>query len=124
MIPNNHNNAEAMQEIHFICHKEGFPKQSFCAVCKISDHGEAYLSAVGSCEEDVFVDKEMINSQFNILLELDELLTILCTTCLPFLLTVFPFILRTDQPQITSAGMMSLMVTSNPRTPHTLTIAL
>ncbi len=44
-----------------------------CAVCKMSDRGEAYLSANGS-EEDVFIDKETINCQFNILLELDELL--------------------------------------------------
>ncbi len=72
MIPSNHNNSEATQEIHLICHKEGFPKICFCAVCKMSDRGEAYLSAV-SCEEDVFVDKETINGQFNILLKLDEL---------------------------------------------------
>ena len=39
----------------------------------MSDRGEAYLSANGS-EEDVFIDKETINCQFNILLELDELL--------------------------------------------------
>ena len=39
----------------------------------MSDRGEAYLSANGG-EEDVFIDKETINCQFNILLELDELL--------------------------------------------------
>ena len=39
----------------------------------MSDRGEAYLSANGS-EEDVFINKETINCQFNILLELDELL--------------------------------------------------
>ncbi len=39
----------------------------------MSDHGEAYLGA-HSDEEDVFIDKETINCQFNILLELDELL--------------------------------------------------
>ncbi len=43
-----------------------------CVVCKMSDRGKAYTSAVG-CEKDVFADKETINSQFNILLELDEL---------------------------------------------------
>jgi hypothetical protein len=37
----------------------------------MSERGEAYLSAIG-CDEDVFVGKETINSQFNILLELDE----------------------------------------------------
>ncbi len=72
MIPSNCNNSEATQEIHLVCHKECFPKICFCTVCKMSDHGEAYLGAVG-CEEDVFVDKEAINCQFNILLELDEL---------------------------------------------------
>ncbi len=39
----------------------------------MSDPSEAYLCAHGG-EEDVFVDKEAINCQFNILLELDELL--------------------------------------------------
>jgi len=39
----------------------------------MSDHGEAYLSSNGA-EEDVFINKETINCQFNILLELDELL--------------------------------------------------
>jgi hypothetical protein len=39
----------------------------------MSDRGEAHLSA-HSGEEDVFIDKETINHQFDILLELDELL--------------------------------------------------
>ncbi len=39
----------------------------------MSDPGEAYLRAHGG-KEDVFVEKETINRQFNILLELDELL--------------------------------------------------
>ena len=39
----------------------------------MSDRGEAYLCAHGS-EEDVFISKETINCQFNILLLLDELL--------------------------------------------------
>jgi hypothetical protein len=99
--PSNHNSSEAAQEIHFVCCKECFPKICFFAVCKMSIRGEVYLGAVG-CEEDVFIDKEAINCQSNILLELDELslgtLTILCTTRLPFLLTVFPFIMRTDRP--------------------------
>ncbi len=56
MIPSNHKNSEAMQEIHLVCGKEGFPKICFSVVRKVSDRGEAYLSAVG-CEEDVFVDK-------------------------------------------------------------------
>jgi hypothetical protein len=72
LIPSNCNNSEAMQEIHLVCCKEGFATICFCAVCKMSDRGEAYLCALG-CEEDVFVDKETINSQFSIMLELDEL---------------------------------------------------
>ena len=50
-------------------------------------------------EEDVLIDKETINCQFNILLELDELLGNLDNTLrhvLAIPLTVFPFILRTD----------------------------
>ena len=39
----------------------------------MSDCGEAYLSANGG-DEDVFIDKETINCQLYILLELDELL--------------------------------------------------
>ncbi len=73
MIPSNHNNPEATEEIHLVCHMEGFPDQCFCPVCEMSDRSEAYLCAHGG-EEDVFVDKETINRQFNILLELDELL--------------------------------------------------
>ena len=37
------------------------------------NHGEAYLCAVGG-EKYVLVDKEAIDCQLNILLELDELL--------------------------------------------------
>jgi hypothetical protein len=39
----------------------------------MSNHGKAYLSATCG-EENVFVDKETINHQFNILMELDKLL--------------------------------------------------
>jgi hypothetical protein len=39
----------------------------------MSDCGEACVGA-HSGEEDVFIDEETINHQFNILLELDELL--------------------------------------------------
>jgi hypothetical protein len=51
-------------------------------------------------------------------------LTILCITCLPFRQTVFPFILRTDRPQITSTALTSSVVTSDPGTLPALTIAL
>ena len=51
---------------------EGFPNQCFSLVCEMSDRNEAYPSAIGG-EEDVFIDKETINCQLNILLELDEL---------------------------------------------------
>jgi hypothetical protein len=126
VIPSNHNISEATQEIHLICHKEGFPKKCFCVVCKMSDCGEAYLSAVG-CEEDVFVDKEIINSQFTILLDLDELPLNLDNT-LHHALAVpphsVPFHLENRLVPITSVALTSSMVTSNPGTPPTLTIAL
>ncbi len=92
----------------------------------MSDRGEAYLSA-HSGEEDVFIDKETINCQFNILLELDELLGNLDNTLQHALVVPsqhVPFHLENILPQITSAALTSLVVTSNPRTPPTLTIAL
>ena len=103
----------------------GLPKSMIRPVCKMSDRGEAYLSANGG-EEDVFINKETINCQFNIQHLMSSLgtLTILCATHLSFRLTVFPFILRTDRPQITSAALTSLVVTSDPGTIPTLTIAL
>jgi hypothetical protein len=50
----------------------------------MSDRGEAYLG-VHSGVEDVFIDKDTINCQFNILLELDELLGNLDNTLCPAL---------------------------------------
>jgi hypothetical protein len=60
--------------------------------------GEAYFGAE-SGEEDMFVDKEAINCQFNALLELDELLRDFDNTLhqvLAIASNLFPFILRTD----------------------------
>jgi hypothetical protein len=51
-------------------------------------------------------------------------LTILCAMHLSFFRVIFPFILRTDQPQITSVALTSSRVTSEPGTPPALTIAL
>ncbi len=51
-------------------------------------------------------------------------LTIICVTRLTFHRTVFPFILRTDRPQITSAALTLSIVTTDPGTPPVLTIAL
>jgi hypothetical protein len=87
----------------------------------MSDRGEAYLSAIDG-EEDEFIDKETINHQFKIMLELDELLGNLDNTLRHAL--AFPFILRTDRPQITSAALTSWVVTFDPWTPPTLTIPL
>ncbi len=42
-------------------------------VCEMRGRSEAHLHAHGG-EEEVVVDKETINCQFNILLEFDELL--------------------------------------------------
>jgi hypothetical protein len=47
----------------------------------------------------------------------------LCTNLLPFFLTVLPFILRTEHPQITLAAFTSSSGTSQPGTPPLLTIA-
>ncbi len=51
-------------------------------------------------------------------------LIMLCNTLLPFLLTIFPFILRVKRPQIILAAVTSSSVTSLPRTPPALMIAL
>ncbi len=64
----------------------------------MSDHGEAYLCAVGR-EENVYVDKKTSiansTSQWSLMSSMGTLI-ILCTTFLPFLLTVLPFILRME----------------------------
>jgi hypothetical protein len=92
----------------------------------MSDHGEADLCAI-SREEDVFVDKKTsianLTSQWS-LMSLVETLIMLCTTFLFFLLTVLPFILRMEHPQITLGAFASSSGTSLPRTPPALTIAL
>ena len=41
-----------------------------------------------------------------------------------FLIAMFPFVLRTDRAQISSAALSSSVVTSDPGTPPTLTIDL
>jgi hypothetical protein len=95
-------------------------------VCQISDHGEADFCAI-SQEEDVFVDKKNVYCQFDISMELNELCGNLDNALhylLAIPLTVLPFILRTMHPQITLATFISLSVTSLPRTPPALTIAL
>ena len=78
-------------------------------------------------EEDVFIDKETINCQFNTcwsFMSALGTLTILCNTCLQFLLTphIIPFHLENRLPQITSPALTPSVVTSDPRTPPTLTI--
>jgi hypothetical protein len=79
-------------------------------------HREAFFSAVGG-KEQVFVDKKTIDCQLNILLELISSLEILITLwrkLFVFLLTVFPFILRTEQSRIAFAALASVDVTSQP----------
>jgi hypothetical protein len=52
---------------------KGFPYECFCSKTKVRNRGEAYLCALGG-KKYVLVDKEAINCQLNILLELNELL--------------------------------------------------
>ena len=92
----------------------------------MGDHGKANLRAVGS-EQDVFVDKKMSianSTSWWSLISSEGTLIMLCTNLLPFFLTVLPFILRTEHPQITSVAFTSSSVTSQPGTPPLLTIAL
>ena len=88
--------------------------------------GEAYLCALGG-EKYVPVDKEAIDCQLNILLELDELLGNF-DDALRHALAIsshrFPFIFSTDWPQITSAALTSSGMTLHPEIPHALTITL
>jgi hypothetical protein len=92
----------------------------------MNDHREADLCAIG-CKEDVFVDRTNINCQFNISMELDELCGNL-DNALHYPLAIPPhrvtFILRKEHPQIALVAFTSLSVTSLPRTPPALTIAL
>ena len=92
----------------------------------MSDRGEAYLSANGG-EEDVFIDKETINCQFNILLELDELFGNLDNT-LRHTLDVpshsVPIRLKNRSTPNYICGLDVLGGYIRPRDPPTLTIAL
>ncbi len=92
----------------------------------MSGRGEAHPGAEGS-KEHMFVHKKTVNAKFHVLVDLDKLRrdfdNALLLALAP-LRTVFPFILMTDQPQITSAALTSSMVTSDPGTPPEATIAL
>ncbi len=72
MIPRDHSDMEALTEAHVVCPQASFPDIIFLMVCQMSDCGEVDLCAIGH-EEDVVFDKKNVNSQFNILMELDEL---------------------------------------------------
>jgi hypothetical protein len=92
----------------------------------MSDCGEADLCAI-SRQEAVFVDKKTLianeTSWWSLMSSVGTLI-VLCTTFLPFLFIILPFIFRTECPQITLAAFTSLSVTSLPGTPLALTIAL
>jgi hypothetical protein len=93
---------------------------------QMGDRGKVNLRAVGS-EEDVFVDKKMSianSTSWWSLISSEGTLIMLCTNLLPFFLTVLPFILRAECPQITSVAFTSSSVTSQLGTPLLLTIAL
>jgi hypothetical protein len=88
----NHN-TEAKKETHHVRCLQGHPNHVLVPAGKVGDCGVEYLGAE-SCEEYMLVDKEAIYCQFDILLELDELLGNLDNTpchtlavlwdCIPF----------------------------------------
>jgi hypothetical protein len=119
-----YHNTEATKEVHHVRCLQDHPNHVLVPAGKVGDCGEDYFGAE-SGEEYMLVDKEAIYCQFDILLELMSslgTLTILCVTRLPFRRTIFPFILRTDRPQVTSAALTSPVVTSDPVTPPVLTL--
>ncbi len=92
----------------------------------MSDRGEAYLSANGG-EENVFIDKETINCQFNILLELDKLFGNLDNTlrrALAIPSHCVPFHLENRSTPNYICGLDVLGGYIRPRDPPTLTNAL
>ncbi len=124
LIPCNHNDLEATYEVHLVRHVKGFPYKCFCSKTKVCHRGEAYLCAVGG-EIYVLVDKEVIDCQLNILLELDELLRNLDDALRHVLvISSHRVLFSTDQPQIISAALTLLGVTLHPEIPPALTITL
>ncbi len=126
LIPIDHSDTEALMEVHAICPQESFPGIFFIMVRQMGNHGKADLLAI-SREEDVFFDKKMSITNMTSwwsLMSSARTSIMLCIILLLFLLTVLPFILKTECPQITLAAFTSLSVTSLPRTPPALTIAL
>ncbi len=57
MVTLDYHDTEALQEIHFVRHKQGHPNDFLIPIGQVSDHGEAYFGT--ECgEEDVLVDKK------------------------------------------------------------------
>ncbi len=93
MVTLSYHNTEATKEVHHVCCLQGHPNHVLVPAGKVGDYGEDYFGA-DSGEEYMLVDKEAIYCQFNVLLELDELLgnldNTLCHTlaipldCIPF----------------------------------------
>ena len=93
MVTFYYHKTESTKEIHHVCCLQGHPNQVLVLADIVGDCGEAYLGAQ-SGEECMLVDKEEIYCQFDILLELDELLGNLDNTlrhmlavpldCIPF----------------------------------------
>ena len=72
MITHDYHDTKASQKIHLVCAKQGCPKLFLIPLGHVGDRGKAYFGA--ECgEENVLVDKEAINCQFNILMKLDKL---------------------------------------------------
>ena len=105
---------------------QGHPNHIRVPAGHVGDCGEAILVLKVVKNTCLLTKKQSIaslTSCWNLMSSLGTL-TILCVTHLLFHQTVFPFILRTDWPPITSATLTSLIVTSIPGTPPVLRIAL
>ncbi len=93
MVTLYYHNTEATKEVHHVPCLQGHPNHVLVPAGKVGDCDEDYFGAE-SAEEYMFVDKEAIYCQFDMLLELDELLgnldNTLCHT-LAILLDCIPF---------------------------------
>ncbi len=105
-------------------------KGTLIMLCTMGGHRKANLCAVGS-DEDVFVDKKMSiansTSRWSLIGSKDTLIMLCCTTRLPSCCSssslYHPSFSEQSVPNYLAA-FTSLSVTSQPRTPHLLTIAL
>ncbi len=104
-----HHNTKATEEIHPVRCLQSHQNGILQPVSKMINPGEAYFGAE-SGEESMFVDKDSINHQFNILLEFDQLLRDFYNTlcqALAILMNCIPFHL---EDRLTSTMLLYLRV--------------